>query len=281
MNGKHAALYRIAKDGTVEDFAVIDIGVASYIHDWTMTETKLVILVQPWIQTLDRPPFINGFEWRPQDGLKVLIIDKDDLSKRRWAQADARAFYHTGAAWEESDGTIKLDAAFYRAPILGQGGGSQLIRGELETEISPATALTQLTIPPSGDGKMVETRLAGDFPQVDPRRHGLKRRLTAMVTGESPKRPGFTCLSVHDWETGDADEYEFGASHMVEEFLFVPKPGSTREQDAWLVGTAINIPESSSEFWAFDASDVGGGPVAVWRADYSWPLGFHGTWSGA
>jgi carotenoid cleavage dioxygenase-like enzyme len=98
---------------------MIDIGVASYIHDWAMTDRKLIILLQPWIQTRTRPPFIDGFVWKPEQGMKYLIVDKDDLTKTRWAQGPARAFYHTGAAWEESDGTIRLDS-----PVASVAAGS-------------------------------------------------------------------------------------------------------------------------------------------------------------
>ena len=51
--------------------------------------------------------------------------------------------------------------------------------------------------------------------------------------------------------------------------------------DSWIIGTAINTRAGKSEVWAFDASNVEDGPVAVWQADYSWPLGFHGTWAKA
>jgi len=107
---------------------------------WAMTDRKLIILCQPWIQTKNQPPFIDGFQWKPEQGMKFLIIDKDDLSKTRWAQGPARSFYHTGSAWEEADGTTRLDAAFYPEPILGSGGGGrrnprQVLRrrGQLQT----------------------------------------------------------------------------------------------------------------------------------------------------
>ena len=66
---------------------------------------------------------------------------------------------------------------------------------------------------------------------------------------------------------------------MVEEHVFIPKPGSTSERDSWLIGTAINLSAGKSEVSVFDAADIEEGPVAIWQADYSWPLGFHGTWS--
>lgn len=271
-------IYKISPAGELEDFAIVDVGVNAYIHDWTMTERKLIILVQPWISTATKPPFINSFEWRPQDGMKVLIVDKDDMKKQRWVQADARSFYHTGAAWEESDGTIRLDAAFYSAPVLGQGGGADWIKGKYETPLGDGY-LSQLIIPPSGDGKYVSTGIAGDFPQVDPRRHGAARKLTALVTGGVTGRPGASSLSMHDWASSKTQTYDFGRNYMVEEHLFIPKPGKTAEQDCWLIGTAINLRAGHSEVWVFDAADVSAGPVAVWQADYAWPLGFHGTWS--
>ncbi len=278
-NGPRVAIYRIGANGVLADFEVVDIGVASYIHDWTMTERNLVILVQPWINTKQTPPFIDGFEWRPQDGLKLLIIDKADMSKRRWAQAPARAFYHTGSGWEDSDGTIRFDAVFYREPVLGAGGGSGMISGNYAGNEVPPGELEMVEIPKSGDARITGSGVEGEFPQVDPRLRGKRRDLTVMPTGRSQGRPGETGLVVRDWSSGRDDAFIFGDSHMVEEVLFVPKPGGTSEADSWLIGTAMNIREGANEVFVFDAADVSGGPVAVWRAAYTWPLGFHGTWS--
>mgnify|MGYP000205041193 CR=1 FL=1 len=218
------------------------------------------------------------FVWKPEQGMKFLIIDKDDLKKTRWAQGPARAFYHTGAAWEESDGTIRLDAAFYPEPVLGSGGGAAEIRGKFAGD-HVSSKLTQAVIPTSGDAKMIETRIAGDFPQVDPRRHGLSRKLTAMITGSVAGQPGGSALALQDWSSGKAQIYDFGSKYMVEEHLFVPKGTGSAETDCWLIGTAINVRAGKSEVWVFDASNIEDGPVAVWQADYAWPLGFHGTWS--
>jgi len=102
-----------------------------------------------------------------------------------------------------------------------------------------------------------------------------------MVGGAAPGRPGATTLYLHDWQTGDAQSWDYGVDHMVEEHLFIPKPGGTGERESWLIGTAINLKAGRSEVHVFDAADIGEGPLAVWQADYSWPLGFHGTWTGA
>ena len=280
ISGRRIGIYNINPDGSTKDFGMVDIGAAHYIHDWTMTDRKVIILCQPWIQTKNMPPFIDGFVWKPEQGMKYLIADKDDLTKTRWAQGPARSFYHTGAAWEESDGTIRLDAAFYPEPVLGTGGGAAEIRGTFSGD-RVTSKLTMVVIPPTGDAKLVETNIAGDFPQVDPRRNGLSRKLTAMVTGSVENQPGGSALALQDWSSGKVQIYDFGSKYLVEEHLFIPKPGGTSEKDSWLIGTAINARAQRSEVWAFDVANIENGPVAVWQADYAWPLGFHGTWAGA
>lgn len=89
--------------------------------------------------------------------------------------------------------------------------------------------------------------------------------------------------ALQDWSSGKAQVYDFGSKYMVEEHLFVPKGAGagSGETDCWLIGTAINTRAGKSEVWAFDAANIEDGPVAVWQADYAWPLGFHGAWAPA
>jgi len=280
VGGSRVGIYRIAASGQLEDFGMVDIGRAAYIHDWTMTERHLIILVQPWINENLRPPVVAGFEWQPQHGLQMLIVDKDDFTAQHWAQAPARMFFHTGSAWEDSDGTIKFDAVLYKEPILGVGGGSLEIRGEwTKPDPSENGLLTQVVIPTRGDARLIETEIVGEFPQVDPRFRGQKRRLTALTSRAATGRPGTTAVTVHDWETGRSDTFDFGETRMVEEFLFVPKSVGSTDSESWLIGTVLNLKAGASEVCVFDAARVSDGPVCIWQADYSWPLGFHGTWA--
>ncbi|MCR9270922.1 MAG: carotenoid oxygenase family protein [Hyphomonadaceae bacterium] len=280
VGGSRVGIYRISASGTLEDFGLVDIGRAAYIHDWTMSARHLIILVQPWINENLRPPVVAGFEWQPQHGLQMLIVDKDDFTNQRWAQAPARMFFHTGSAWEEADGTLKFDAVLYKRPVLGVGGGADEIRGEWAGRQSAEDGvLTQIVIPTRGDASLIETGLIGEFPQVDPRFRGKARHLTAMVSGPSQIQPGSTGLAVQDWRSGRSDVFDFGDQRMVEEFLFVPKRGGSSDKDAWLVGTVLNLKAGKSEVCVFDAARVSDGPVCIWQADYSWPLGFHGTWA--
>ena len=175
----------------------VNIGKGAYIHDWAMTERQLIILVQPWQFEDPTPPFVNGLRWAPEEGMKFLIVDKNDFKKQRWVQGDARAFFHTGGAWEERDGTIRLDVALYREPVLGEGGGRAEIMGTWEkSDATFASDLTQIILPPKGDAIYRETGLEGDFAQINPQFSGRHRQLTTLVSGSAQTHPGATALSL-------------------------------------------------------------------------------------
>ena len=280
--GRRVIVYKMAASGAVVGTGMIDIGKAAYIHDWAMTERHLVIIAQPWIMTRNIPPFVNSLEWRPDEGLELIIIDQDDFSSRRSVIVEAHAFFHTGAAWEDASGAIHIDIALYDQPFLGEGGATNLMKGEFDAAEDTATSLlSRVIVPASGPARIEKTGLDGEFPVVHPQFHGLERRLTALVGGNTPGRPGARRVSTMDWKTATVRHFDYGKDRIPEEHLFVAKPGGRSEADAWLVGTVLNTRSQRTEVHILDAADVSAGPVATFAARYAWPLGFHGTFAPA
>ncbi|MEO0817639.1 MAG: carotenoid oxygenase family protein [Pseudomonadota bacterium] len=280
--GTRVIIYKVAATGALDTYELIDIGKASYIHDWAMTERHLIIIAQPWIMTRNIPPFVNSLEWRPEEGLELIIIDKDDFSSRRSVTVDAHAFYHTGAAWDDAAGTIHIDIALYDQPFLGEGGATNLMKGEFDpAEDEAHSTLSRIIVPTSGAARIEKTDVDGEFPVVHPQFHGLERRLTALVGGNTPGRPGARRVSTMDWKTGTARHFDYGPDRIPEEHLFVAKPGGQTEADAWLVSSALNIKTLRTEIHILDVADVSAGPIATFAARYAWPLGFHGTFAPA
>jgi carotenoid cleavage dioxygenase-like enzyme len=74
--------------------------------------------------------------------------------------------------------------------------------------------------------------------------------------------------------------FVFGVHQVVEEAVFVPKPGASAERDAWLVAPSVNLREGRTELHLFDVARIEDGPVASWRAEAVLPVGFHGVWAG-
>ena len=279
LKGNRAVVWRLAADGTLEDARIIPLPRASYIHDFTATARHLVVVLQPWVHVRDGLPISAAYDWLPDQGTQVLVIDKDDLDARRIYEAPAFGFFHVGDAWEEGDGTIRFDVCAHADMRFAAQGATDILNG-VPVGGEPAR-LALVTLSANGRARVDCTDTAAEFPRGDARLAGLRRRYSLHVAGETPERPLATGVGVTDWDSGRTRAWDFGDHHVVDELVHVPKPGASGEADAWLVGPTINLREGVSELHVLDMARVEDGPVCTWRADVALPAAFHGNWVAA
>lgn len=278
-NGDQMIVWHMNVDGSLIEASVVNLPRASYMHDFTATDRHLVIVLQPWVFDHHGMPFSSQFAWKPELGTQVLVLDKADLTQTRLYELPTFSFFHLGDGWAEADGTIRFDVAAGKDVAFAIDGAKVIVQGRGRTPGEPAQ-LAMVTLRPDGRAEMARTGITAEFPKGDPRRAGLKRDLTVHVAGERGARPLPTGLAVQDWSTGRSQGFEFGDNQVVEEMVFVPRPGTTAERDAWLVGPSINLKTGVTELHVFDVARVEDGPVATWAADVALPAGFHGAWRG-
>jgi all-trans-8'-apo-beta-carotenal 15,15'-oxygenase len=185
--GKAAYIWRLSPDGRFEAGAMVPLPMASYMHDFTATARHLVIVCQPWVATSSRLPFSQSMEWQPERGTRVLVIDKDDLTKRREFELPPLFFFHLGDAWEEADGTIRFDGCFHEDPTFAIEGAPDLIDGSYARSERPA--LTLVSLHPDGRAALSPAGITAEFPRVAPDIAGLPRRHTVYVGGYRSERP--------------------------------------------------------------------------------------------
>lgn len=271
LYGERCIVWRLSPDGAVEDAQIIHVGARSYVHDWAVTERHLIIPLQPWLHERMTTPMVDGFTWRGDQPFRVLVLDKNDYSNRRLYELPAMFFFHTGDAWEDADGTIRFDlCASANADFV-----SRQARDIINTDIGegPGAELVMAVLRPNGQAEIERSAVIGEFPQTDRRRQGQTRDLVVIANDRT--------LDMFDWRTGAAQQFNFGGHQMVQEHLFVAKPGRSAERDAWIIGATLNTRERATELQVFDAAGVGDGPIATWRSPYRAPLGFHSTWQTA
>lgn len=276
LNGAQAVVWRLAADGTLEAAEVIALPRASYVHDFSATASHLVIVLQPWVHARDVMPISAAFDWTPEVGTRVLVIDKADLSRRRVYELPAFGFFHVGDAWEETDGTIRFDLCVHRDMDFAARGAHEILNG-VPLGGDPAE-LAMVVLEAGGRGRLERTGVVGEFPRGDPRRAGRARRFSIHTTGERQDRPLASAVGVTDWRSGRTRTFDFGPDHVTDEMVYVPKPGGAHEADAWLVGPSINLKAGVTELHVVDMARVEDGPVCTWRADIALPAAFHGNW---
>jgi carotenoid cleavage dioxygenase-like enzyme len=279
VHGRKAVVWRLSQGGALEAAEIIELPRASYLHDFTATARHLVIVLQPWVHDGHVFPLAAGYSWRPETGTQVLIIDKADLSRRRTVELPPFGFFHLGDAWEETDGTIRFDVCAYADMRFAASGASDLLDSKYDG--GGWSELVLVTLPPRGQGRLQRAGVGAEFPKSDVRLAGLPRRFSVHTAGDTPGRPMATGVGVTDWRSGRTRKFDFGSGHVADEMVPVPKPGSTVEDQAWLIGPTINLKAGVSELHVFDMARVEDGPVATWAADIALPASFHGRWKEA
>ncbi|KPF83087.1 carotenoid oxygenase [Brevundimonas sp. AAP58] len=276
-SGDRAIVWHMERSGELIDAQVVRLPRASYLHDFTATERHLIFVLQPWVFARRQMPVLTQFDWRPELGTQVLLVDKADLSSTRTFELPTFSYFHLGDGWEEADGTIRFDVAASEDVSFAVEGARVLVAQRGIVPGRPGR-LKLVTLHADGRAEMTSFGVNAEFPKSDPRRPCQRRALTVHTTGETSARPLPTGLGIQDWSTGRNLAFRFDDTQIIEEAVFVPKPGTSAERDAWLVAPSINLVEGVTELHVFDAAGLGDGPVATWRADVALPAGFHGAW---
>lgn len=136
-----------------------------------------------------------------------------------------RAFFHTGNAFEEPDGTIRFDVCLADHPTLDAEEGSAILRGVNLNRATPR--MTMVVLRPNGTAHFEQTSLPAEFPQVDPRQSGRPHSKVYSVTeGALINNSGYryNAVMATDWKNSTQDVFDFGINVMVEEPVFCTAP---------------------------------------------------------
>ncbi len=272
-------VYHLSPAGELKRHAVFDMPSSAMVHDFVVTERHLVFLIPPI--GLDMAAvraggksMIEAMQWRPENGMKVLVVDKADFSRRRILEMPAFMVFHFGNAWEK-DGLIRLDCVKSADLSVMAEWMPKLMRGE---DARPGASHAAFVTIDLNSGKVgMETRSEDlEFPRVDPRVVARRNRYVYYPVATASGGSGLNGVMRLDTESGGTQIASLGAGITLEEHVLVPRPDSAREGDGWLVGVGFDARRQQSFATVFDAMNLADGPVAVARLPYWTPYCFHG-----
>lgn len=274
-------LYHLSAKGELLKHAVFNAPAGAMVHDFAVSQKHLVFLLPPI--SLDRDimragkGFAQAMVWNARDSLKVLVVDKADFSRRRVLEMPACMVFHFGNAWE-ADNIIHVD--FVKSADLGVMNDwmPKMMRGEVTRSPASTPAFLQIDLN-RGKISLQERQENLEFPRVDPRFVAQRNRYLyyPVGIGSSNQQDGeLNGVMRLDVESGKTDSFSFGDNCTVEEHVMVPKPGSTKEGEGWLVGVAFDASRQQSFATVFDAENLAAGPLALARLPYWVPYCFHG-----
>jgi len=272
-------LWKLGPDGNLLDAGVVNDIPGGMVHDFVITERSLVFLIGSYRFDQMRLPFLDSFRFDEGAPMLAVAIDKNDWSQRRTWELPPGFLFHFGGAWEEVDGSIRLDAALSQDARFAMAGAYDVMRGRVEQQMDSQSRHMQITLAPGGRSR-IEAMGDGyiEFPQIDQRWTGKRRQDTWHIAWDANQPRGANRIERRNLHSGDHDSFDHGPDIYVEEPLFIPAMPGSPEGEGWILHTALNAAARQTELHLLNARHLADGPVASWRLGYACPFGFHGCW---
>jgi carotenoid cleavage dioxygenase-like enzyme len=281
---------RVNAQGQVDKVVPIAVKHGPMVHDCAITRSKVVVMDLPvtfsWWSLLKRETF--PYHWNPKHGARVGLLPRegsgDDI---RWLEVDPCYVFHPCNAYDLPDGSVVMDVAVH-AFMFDES------RTGIEANTMPR--FERWTMPAKGNKvlRQVLHTAEQEFPRLNERLVGQPYRWAYTVGFEINMRGGQS-LYKHDLAgvptatPGSSpvpvqvptQVHHFGPQRKPGEFVFVPHPRGTAEDQGWLVGYVANLETQLGELHVLDARDVSAPAVAVVALPGRVPMGFHGNWVAA
>ena len=272
-------LYHIGAQSDMRRMQQIKLPQASYLHAFSQTADKLVFFLGACVYEQGQT-FIDAFQWRPELGSQLLIIDKADFSQQQWVELPAGFAFHFGQSWQQG-AELHLQACLYPDPSVMLEGMTQLLKGGARKQ-SSISELVTIRVPlgkTAGSATLDRSGLMMEFPQFVAGFQSTGAAASSAaevaplfgVSGSDSSEAGLSDSLVRIDASGRQQKYQFAPGIVAEEPLLVS--GGRQILMSWL-----DYRNNQSGISLFNSDNLTAGPVAQARMDRMLPLGFHGCY---
>ena len=253
---------------------------AGYTHAFAMTARHAIVWetavrAQALSFRFSAKSYIRNFRWEPASGSRLHAISLADGSVRSW-DAPPMMCFHAIQAWEEGKTFVAELSIYEDATILEDLRLAPLRQGQAQRCV-PKLMRYRLE-PGRGEALMEPFGEAFELPQVHPARWGHARAGVAWGAGLDARDPsGFLDRTVRlDLRTGERKQWQRESAIQLEP-LFVPRPGSSAEDDGVLLVPTLADGDATTVIGVIDAASMA--CVARLHTPQVVPFGFHAAWA--
>lgn len=249
-----------------------------YLHSFGVTPRHALVVAHPFTakplgMLWSNRGYIDHFTWRPQDGTRVVAIDRSTGAVSEY-ETDPMFVFHTINAFERAGETV-LDLLAYRdARIMDELRTDRMVQQLPDLRPLP----TRIVMRHGRARAELETlsSVGFEFPSTNYRRVNGSDYRFAWGAADGPRADGGYDSAVVkvDVRTGTHSQYSEG-QHVFGEPVFVARPGASEEDDGVLLSVGSSKHGASSVLAIIDARTMA--PLATIDAPGTIPLGFHGS----
>ena len=249
----------------------------AYMHSFALTDRYAVLFDQPFTANplklaLGKRSFIENYEWKPERGMRFLVIDRQTGELRSTSHADAFFVFHSVNAFEE-DGELVVDLVAYEdASIIDD---LYLANLRAARDAVATGKLRRYRLPLDGGPARSAKTSATSRSSC---RGSTTGRAAGATTATSTAPASAVAASSTSWSRSTCERRE--ASHWHEtgrypgEPVFVARPGAEGEDDGVLLSVVLDAAAERSFLLVLDARDLS--EIARAEAPHHIPFGFHG-----
>jgi all-trans-8'-apo-beta-carotenal 15,15'-oxygenase len=276
-------LYQIDAKGNLKQHNQIGLEGFPLVHDFVMAGRYLLFFISP--VRLNPVPallrikgFGDSFEWEPEKGTQVLVIDRDSLQLISRSETEPWYQWHFGNGTVDTDGNAVVDVIRYEDFNTNQFL-KEVAMGTAKTQAD--SALWQIRLDPSS-GRVIEMNNLLDrtceFPIVNPSEVGQSWRYTYLsIHRPGDQSPGvFGAIARFDQQTGDIMQADLGKNRYPVEPIYAADVYNPNQ--GWILTVVYDGNTDTSEVWIFDSDRLDDQPVCRLALPEVIPIGFHGTW---
>ena len=276
MGEPYLYYHRVSKQGELVQTEAIEIPRPVMMHDWNITRNYVVFMDLPIVSDMDLAVSTGSpFGFKPECGARLGVMPRDgNNSDVRWFDIDPCFVFHSFNSFEEGNKIILYVSRQQEAMV---GGFKDIYGGE------KTVARLWRWIIDLENGRVSEEQLddgACDFPRVNDNRIGLhseygycmqiKTDVESLTFGEN--------LFKYHLESGKRTDHHLGSNVAGGEPVFAPKPGSTKEDQGWILSLVHDRNTRKSKLVVIDAEAFDQEPVAEVMIPQRVPYGAHGSW---
>jgi carotenoid cleavage dioxygenase-like enzyme len=249
-----------------------------YVHTFGLTPKTAILVshpfaVSPLKMLWSSKGYIDHFEWHPEEGTRLVAIDRANGTIREHVTDPLFAF-HTVNAFERGDETVLDLLAYPNADIMASLRVDRMA-AELP-DLRPS--LMRIVMTPGVERASIDklSDVGFEFPSTNYRLVSGRPYRFAYGASDGPQAGGAYASAIVKTDLTTGGTTSFGNdTHIFGEPLFVARPGSDGEDDGVLLTVGAAKDAASSILAIIDARTMA--LVASAEVPSSIPLGFHGS----
>lgn len=274
-------IYHIAPKTGLKKSHIVDLPFRGFMHDFAQTAESLIFLVPPYTFTNSNGrSFVEKFEWRANLGSRLLVVNKDDMSKQKWFELPSGFVFHFGHA-TEVNGNLQVNMCWYEDADLMGAGMNELMASGIQRKPSLAYAVTAVANMQTGQAKLIKSATSMEFPIFNNQTIHQDTKIYGVSHSKKSMGHADTLMAWNSYQ-GETDSYLYPKGVMVEEPMLVPANelnSVNRNHPGYILQTFLDVgKQKKTGLNIFEANNLKAGPIAQANMSRILPLGFHGTY---